>query len=915
MKFEIFLEDYPLEIDGDFGMAIEYSYSELTNPTVVTGDHSKTFTVKGTQHNNGVFGQIWRFDRRIVDDAAADTNVRVYFNPSKRTKCVMLMNGELFDRGYVRLDTVSTNKGVVTYSLTFFSELVDILRTLMSSKLRDLPFTDDLRHTLNAATIKEHYFKGDEFRYIMASNGLYDDFESSKWLTKSGTKVVVSDVRNEIQMDETAMRQYRSYYQRPALMIKRIIDLIAQEHGIELDPAFFNAANPYYNDSVLALSQYKVAEQIAQEVGEAWFGELHDDEAGADNDGTQTIEIPYPFQNPINISTPLITSHFKNVGGGYGTPVISADWSDALNLANLGKNKGAISLEFEYQLVVFTKTPIVNPPYEIRGRRIYFQGDPVITPIPQIPYGTENPITFKSSLNDITKLQMSFLQMDSEGKTFRSFYRNGKRTYPSSYNSDWNTSGRWMQVKWTSEQVQDIPQNVYPAFFLNRIIGNDKTDLFNLPAQLRVHWSIIDDIVIKDVFQNIDIDHYEFQIRPITTAPKGTGVNDLNNYYPYGDGFSGQAITVDESYVLRTDAIVDKNDIIDDEITQGDFLTNYAKLFGLIFYTDDKGTAHLVTRNTFFQDPQIFDWTQKIDRSQVIDQKPVSFDARYLSMKYAAGETYYEELYRKHNGLEFGQQRINTGYEFNDNTTELIPDIPFQNTVMSKERTRMLVGSNYIVQDDEKVLPAMFQKDGAERNGSETKYNLLFYNGAIELKDANQYYYVTDDDERMQDEGIDGGKICWIDPSKINDPNGAAYEPQNTYPQYSTVDAAGRFSWHIGYPAENYAGFLPTTFPRSATIFANFWERYIREIYDVNNRVMTAYVQLTPEEIRKWSFADFVVIDGVLWHPNRIINFNPLGNRPTRVEFLRLSGNDAIENAYKNGQTDMSEATNEDTAE
>ena len=78
---------------------------------------------------------------------------------------------------------------------------------------------------------------------------------------------------------------------------------------------------------------------------------------------------------------------------------------------------------------------------------------------------------------------------------------------------------------------------------------------------------------------------------------------------------------------------------------------------------------------------------------------------------------------------------------------------------------------------------------------------------------------------------------------------------------------------------------------------------------------MTAYVQLTPEEIRKWSFADFVVIDGVLWHPNRIINFNPLSNRPTQVEFLRLSGNDAIETAYKNGQTDMSEATNEENAE
>lgn len=889
MKFEIYLEDYSIEIDGDFGMAIEYRYSNLTNPTVLTGDHSKTFTVKGTQHNNGVFGQIWSFNRKVLDDAVANSNIRVYFNPAKRTQCVMLMNGELFDKGYVRLNRISSNKGVITYELTFFSELVDILRTLMSAKLRDLPFSNDLRHTLNAATIKEHYFSGDEFRYIMASNGLYDEFESSKWLTKAGNTVKVDDVLNEIQMDETAIRQYRSYYQRPALMIKRIIDLIAQEHGIDLDPAFFNAANPYYNDSVLALSQYKVTEQIAQEVGEAWFGELHDDEAGADNDGTQTIEIP-PATSAI-IWGQGIDLQFQSKSSG----VMSPSWSSILDFSALGKNKGQIVLEFEYRFIAYSADNLV-----VGSKYRFAKNDttPYFYPYPVISGGTGGQVNF--TIQHIRKLSYTFFEFEAiDAHTLEARFIYKRSAYPLSYGSR-GTLGIWMPLRYVSDSIISTNGKQVVRFYFRDNAGQEDFILGNT-------------LYRKSNGNPINVASYALQIRPIPTAPPDTGINDLNNYYPYGDGFTGQAITIDESYTLRSGAIVDKDDMLDDEITQGDFLINYAKLFGLIFYTDGRGTPHLVTRNTFFQAPKIFDWTDKVDRSQLIEQKPVPFDARYLSMKYTEGETFYEQLYRKHNGLEYGQQRINTGYGFNDNTTELISDVPFQNTVMSKERTRMLVGSQYIVKEEEKVLPAMFQKDGADRNGSETKYNLLFYNGAIELKDANQRYYITDDDERMLDENNNGGKICWVDPSKINDPQGKAYESQTSYPQYSTVDATGRFSWHIGYPVENYAGFTPAQFPRSATIFANFWQRYIQEIYDVNNRIMTAYVQLSPEEVRKWSFADFVVIDGVLWHPNRIIDFNPLGTRPTKVEFLRLSGNDAIETAYRNGQTDMSESTNEET--
>lgn len=222
----------------------------------------------------------------------------------------------------------------------------------------------------------------------------------------------------------------------------------------------------------------------------------------------------------------------------------------------------------------------------------------------------------------------------------------------------------------------------------------------------------------------------------------------------------------------------------------------------------------------------------------------------------------------------------------------------------------MLIGSQYLVDTDPKTLPAMFQREDGGRTPSDTKFNLLFDNGMIDIATSNKYIYLTDDNYQMLNEGdeVKGGKICWLDVATvpIQGTNDTLYQPRNQYPQFSTLHKDGAFSWHLGYPLENYAGWMRSDFPESSTIYANFWRNYIAEIYDVDNRIMTAYVRLTAADIAQFSFANFVKIGDALWHVNKIEQFAPLGNGTTKVEFLRVSSLAAIENAYKNGQTDMS---------
>jgi hypothetical protein len=61
---------------------------------------------------------------------------------------------------------------------------------------------------------------------------------------------------------------------------------------------------------------------------------------------------------------------------------------------------------------------------------------------------------------------------------------------------------------------------------------------------------------------------------------------------------------------------------------------------------------------------------------------------------------------------------------------------------------------------------------------------------------------------------------------------------------------------------------------------------------------MTAWFNLTPTDLLNFSFKDFVIIDGRLWHPNKVMDFDLSGESLTKVELIEVHD---IE-AWTNGQ-------------
>lgn len=108
--------------------------TDYTNPTIVKNSFTKTITLPGTNSNNQIFNNLWKLDRTQWTGA---------FNPSKRVEFLLLKNGSLVEKGYVKLDNIVWDGKSYTYQVTLYGELGNVLYEL--SYYTD-PETDEVRN-------------------------------------------------------------------------------------------------------------------------------------------------------------------------------------------------------------------------------------------------------------------------------------------------------------------------------------------------------------------------------------------------------------------------------------------------------------------------------------------------------------------------------------------------------------------------------------------------------------------------------------------------------------------------------------------------------------------------------------------------------------------------------------------------
>lgn len=994
MKSDIrlFIGGKEIEFNADPKILFNYKVTEITNPTVVKNSYTKSIEVEGTPRNNDVFQNIWNLER--IQWAGID------FNPIKKADFVLYVDGNIYERGYAKLDGIKNKNNKCTYSITLFGGLGEFFYNLSfkdsegndKKTLADLrynrrePYGDgtgiyqdadpDLNFRINKEAIWDameqitgdpdavyddsevdrpnNYLWNDRWEVINfapAYNGIPDDFDANKvlvngnympadiLLAKTDGGVTYKAYNNYVlgelaEGDLTEWTSYdlRSYLMRPVISLHRVIDACCNPlnnggYEIVYDPEFFDYANPYYRDSYITLPMLRTLTEGGQTetVTEAELTFRNGAQAG---ESWQMEHWNVDYEQPTTISV------INNVNVG-----IILDLVIPTNLSN-----DRLYLYKEYNATVSKK-------------------------------GDTERVESYTSLSQVSVQLVAYDNLNNIVATSNVYYILDEKA---GGNVDFGFYSGWYQsnvpvpdVTTVYGQFRKVSANTYRFVDSD---GNAKVLGFRFKTD-DVQFSRLELKVLPNSYDTI---YYRYPYKWWKSKEyNGThkmeyNLKPLELYRVYDDTFNGD-LTVDNALArgayeadvhmeivdfqiitkdyegLFSDTLIRKEALLATESTPADYLLSFAKIFGLHFYRDPneeatdpiaapKGRIHIMTRDTFYTG-EIEDLNDYIDMNKGIDIKPVTMDSKYINFNIEQIESEANEEYKgKFGGVDYGYKKINTGYNFNADNKAILDNIVFKGGIEALETDKYYQlprrgmpaytrnGFKYNLYDIDNAVAGedlntlelqvetklierrpinpngwedtdLFKKVQlhSEDNGSIDGENvLLFYTGnTVYTGDSDDWnalkYWITDDVPEMA--LINDGTPCWMLNFNEFDLNGnrVAYA-QTTLPVFERNMVYGPTktiinSWDMGNPQmtfvrEMYVG------PKG-DIYSKCWDKYISDLYNQDNRILTAYCWLktrpNAEMLRK-----FYWFRNSLWRINSISDWNVNSFEPTKIEFVKV---------------------------
>lgn len=149
---ELYIENELIDIDESVHFAITKQYEDITNPTVLINDWSKSVNIPGTIRNNKFFGHIYNPDMQIVNSSLSPTYIN--FDPTRKLEMRLMYNGSLLMNGYAKITEIKQTKGKIYYVCTLSGQLGRIFQDF--AKIRfDLPTdtstTEDIDYVIDTS--------------------------------------------------------------------------------------------------------------------------------------------------------------------------------------------------------------------------------------------------------------------------------------------------------------------------------------------------------------------------------------------------------------------------------------------------------------------------------------------------------------------------------------------------------------------------------------------------------------------------------------------------------------------------------------------------------------------------------------------------------------------------------------------
>ena len=911
-RVSLYIVDRLVDLDDGSFILFNWAQEDLSNPTVVKNSYTQQITLKGTPGNNAIFGDYFRVDRRMYDTAA---RTGVGFNPSARTPFTLYNElNEVLQSGYVKLDQVSVSGQDIQYQVTLYGGLGSFFYALSYDEegnkrtLADLDYlglsnpASELDFQINASAVRsawnslssgsvsgmwsvinfapcyngipEGNFSADKAIAMTSKLGLQDAYtdDDGREYKSDGGYTLISF---ESEYDEWAVKDLRSYLQRPVFSIRAFLEAVCNPDnngGYDVDMSAIEASSDFpYRDLWMTLPMLPDVEY----------------EASSQRDLT-LVSYSGTSLNPATFTVP------GTVASG---AVVTA----------------SISFYLQYTVQDLVKSSLEL--YQTAGN-LYYR---TVLFIQVVAYDGDGSAVGGSLVKSI-------------------FHRTGVTV-----NYD-DPADMAVQVGFTPwYQEEDSPMFESSPMDSN-FIGRSSTTYrfptrmdFSIEAQNAVEFKVMVAAyaVVSRVADGVE---YTEEVNGGTTSAATfyikSGTDPVNTNVASAttivEGTPGTAVISADT--IRSNADITKATLLSLEYTPAEYLLSFCKMFGLLFtYDNASRKVTIMRRNDFYQDETV-DLTDRVDRSQDITVRPITFDAKWyvFSLESDGGEMSdrYKDLY----GQAYGIQRVNTGYDFDANTTELLDGCVFRSAVTVLESSKYF---NTMENLSGRFQPSVFQDKGStyslydsEMESVELDVPVLPRNATVEyfnpanagydmagasklqLHDSDgkpvdgsgilvmmkgtasyPYFNLSDDDSRMF--MLNDGEPCWyLNPgpsSGLSIPVFGAY-------LYDSQGMEITRSLDFGVPQELYIPGLE--YPQGSTIYAQAWQKYLADRYDVNTKVMTCKVDFQGMQVGQELLRKFYYYGGSLWVINSISNYSMTTWDLAEVELVQVQDKDN----YLNGQ-------------
>lgn len=394
-----------------------------------------------------------------------------------------------------------------------------------------------------------------------------------------------------------------------------------------------------------------------------------------------------------------------------------------------------------------------------------------------------------------------------------------------------------------------------------------------------------------------------------------------NQYVPnMGGSTSGSgSATGTSTDALRSGATVTKEMLLSTSHTPAEYLVSFCKAFGLVLLADrQKKSVRILRRETFYQAATV-DLTDRVDKPSV-DIQPLTFDAKWYELRHESVGGRFEQEYLRTSGVQYGIQRIDTGYDFDAQTKDLLSGSVLKSCAAVQARSKyfsqlttpgarwfpsvfMDPGNKFTLwdgtgeaKDFDVVIPGTATADPLNADFPGYDFNeraefrdaenapvdgadvLLFYRGAP----SQIFYHLSDDLPAM--DTLNGGP-CWI----LGASDSAQVLP--TFSRYvilTSLDLTRRDvyqSLDFGIPREVDIPGLAYT---SGTVYLKRWQKYVRDRLSVHGKVMRCRVRLDGMQVGPELLRRFYWYGGSLWSLVSVSNHSLTTFDLTECEFVQV---------------------------